>query len=129
MFRSVFTDRFNQGFSEKKIEFMKTLILIGVQNGRSDATVGRSRQGGDFVYIVFRCDSISRIGSVTHSLTHSITQSLANTELLHHLKIGDSRQQTGDIRQPTSDIRQQVAGSRQKTTNSRPQTTDSRQQI
>ena len=92
MFRSVFTDRFNQGFSEKKIEFMKTLILIGVQNGRSDATVGRSRQGGDFVYIVFRCDSISRIGSVT--------QSLANTEFsfISNLKTADSRQQTVDSR-------------------------------
>ena len=120
MFRSVFTDRFNQGFSEKKIEFMKTLILIGVQNGRSDATVGRSRQGGDFVYIVFRCDSISRIGSVTHSLTHSLSHSLIqNYCIISKLETADSRHQAADIRHQAADSRHQAADSRQQAAGSR----------
>ena len=62
------------------------------------------------------------------SLTHSLTQSLANTELLHYLKIGDSRQQTSGSRHQTSGSRQRTADSRQQAADSRKQTAGSRQQ-
>ena len=42
--------------------------------------------------LVFRCDSISRTGSVTYSLSHSLSHSVANTDFCFYLKSTDSRQ-------------------------------------
>ena len=60
------------------------------------------------IQAIFRCDSISRTGSVTQSVTQSLSQSLIQNLVLSQIY----RQQISGSRQQTADSRQQIADSR-----------------